>query len=348
MILTLVTILAPQLLSVAASSPRNVTLARTVFSDETWGFRDPTAPVFDGKHWHVWATRVKGTDNGYAGVVWHLFSETLESEWQDGGVALNLSAPGGWDSHGVFTPSVAWEGPGGAVVPAPGATAWFLFFGGVAHAQSPVYDEAIGIASAASPFGPWTKAAANPIINGSACPGPVPWCDEDGPGPHPGVLHLDEAEPYVLGGRRALYVKTVCRNHTVLPSVFRPANASSWRPPYAFDSDLPQPVIPPASTPSGRGFEQARLFMGPDGLLHMTATAYDGFEPNFVSTDGNAGGSWELAEKMAGWGAPPHELTPVYPATAEGPPGDAGGVPQYFLQFAGSPYRLDLYRVHWS
>ena len=331
------------------SSPRNVTFVRSIFSDPEWGFRDPTAPVFDGQHWHVWATKVRGTEPGYGAVVWHLFSETLDANWQDGGIALNTSAPPAWDSHGVFTPSVAWEGAGGAVVAAPNATAWYLFFGGVAHPQ-PVYDESIGVASAASPFGPWTKFNRhNPIIsaviNGSSPP--VPWCDSDGPGPTPGVLHVDEAEPYVLRGQRRLYVKTVCRNHTVLPSIFRPTDLSSWKPPYQYDSDIQQPIIPPAVTPSGRGFEQSRVFMAPDGRLHMTATAYDGFQPHFVSTDHNTGVEWELVEKISNWGASPHELTPVHPAAAEGGVGGSG-VPQYFIQFGESPYRLDLLKVHWE
>jgi hypothetical protein len=278
--------------------------------------------------------------------VWHLYSETLEADWQDGGIALNTSKSPAWDSYGVFTPSVAWEGAGGAVLPAPNATTWYLFFGGVAHPQ-PSYDESIGLASASSPFGPWTKFDQyNPIINGASPP--VPWCDPDGPGPTPGVLHVDEAEPYILRGRRRLYVKTVCRNHTVLPSVFRPADLSSWRPPYQYDSDIQQPVIPPTVTFSGRGFEQSRIFVAPDGRLHMTATAYDGFEPHFVSVDNNSGVEWELVEKINNWGGASHELTPVYPAVNEGPPGDAGGVPQYFIQFCGSPYRLELLKVHWE
>jgi hypothetical protein len=183
---------------------------RTLFGDRLFGYRDPTAPVFDGRHWHVWATRVNGTGGGYDGVVWHLYSETLEATWKDGGLALNRSGTGiatstatatgtgtgaAWDSRGVFTPSIAWEGADGAVVPAPLASKWFLFYGGVSHPQGvPVYDEAIGIATASSPFGPWTKHLANPIITGRD-PN-VPWCDADGPGPNPGVLHVDEAEPY--------------------------------------------------------------------------------------------------------------------------------------------------------
>eukprot|EP00729_Bicosta_minor_P014043 gene14043-6779_t len=234
-----------------------------------FGYRDPSAPVFDGTRWHVWATKVVGDQGGYNGVVQHFFSSStaLDSEWQDGGTALATSSDG-WDAYGVFTPSVAFEGAGGEVVPAPKATAWFLFF---------------GIATSSSPFGPWTKFEGNPIINGS---------------------------------NPQLYVKTVCRNHTVLPSVFRPVNPASWRPPYH--------------------------------LLHMTATSYAGFEPHFVSADNNSGVRWALAEKMVDWGAPIHELTPVYPATAAGPPGNSGGVPQYFIQFDSSPFRLDLLKVHWG
>ena len=193
------------------ASPRNLSFVRILFSDSSFGYRDPTAPVFDGRWWHVWATQVTGTAGGYGGVVWHLYSETLDAAWKDGGIAVNRSGVGAWDSYGVFTPSVAWEGNAGAVVAAPLATRWFLFFGGVSHPQGGTYDEKLGIARASSPFGPWEKQPDNPIITGH-----VPWCDPDGPGKSPGVLHVDEAEPYVLNGQRRLYVKTVCRNHTVL------------------------------------------------------------------------------------------------------------------------------------
>ena len=330
------------------ASPRNVTFVRTLFNDTVFGYRDPTAPVYDGEYWHIWATRVPGTEAGYAGVVWHLYAKELDSDWRDGGIAINRSSHGtaskvGWDSYGVFTPSVAWEGASGAIVPAPEAKTWFMFFGGVSHTQ-PAYDEAIGIATANSPFGPWTKSLANPIITGRS-PVNVEWCDPDGPGTSPGILHVDEAEPYVLQGQRRLYVKTICRNHTVLPSVYRPIDPTSWHPPYEY-ATIRQPVIPPTVTPSGRGFEQARIFLGPDRRLHMTATAYDGFNPHFVSVDNNSGNEWALVEKIRGWGEPIHELTPVGPAGA-GPPG-VGGVPGFFIQFAGSPFQINLLAVHWQ
>jgi hypothetical protein len=41
--------------------------------------------------------------------------------------------------------------------------------------------------------------------------------------------------------------------------------------------------------------------------------AYDGFNPHFVSIDGNLGNEWRLVEKIPSWGAPIHELTPVGP-----------------------------------
>jgi hypothetical protein len=162
------------------ASPRNVTMVRTIFEDpqHKFGYRDPTAPVYDGQYWHVWATKIRGTGGGYPGVIWHLYSKELDAVWLDGGLALNRSyhdtysttapdagPPVFWDSYGVFTPSIAWEGVGGKLVSAQQASRWFLFFGGVSHPQ-PIYDEAIGIASAPSPFGPWEKFVGNPIITG--------------------------------------------------------------------------------------------------------------------------------------------------------------------------------------
>ena len=252
----------PPPLHYSFASPGDVRFVRTLFGDSIFGFRDPSAPVFDGHHWHIWATRINGTAAGYGGVVWHLYSEVLDAPWRDGGIAVDRSSGTAWDSCGVFTPSVAWEGAGGAAVPAPQATAWFLFFGGVSHPQGPVFDESIGIATASSPFGPWTKLGANPIITGRD-PN-VPWCDVDGPGAHPGILHVDEAEPYVLHGERRLYVKTVCRNHTVLPSVFIPRNGSSWMPPYDYDTLIHQPVIAASTvTPSAKVRKRTRRPFAP-------------------------------------------------------------------------------------
>ena len=81
-----------------------------------------------------------------------------------------------------------------------------------------------------------------------------------------------------------------------------------------------------------------------------------GYNPHFISTDGNAGTQWALVERMYGWGGAGgiHELTPVGPAgrgpdgTWLGPPG-VSGVVEYFIQFAGKPrYTIDLWKVHWQ
>ena len=73
--------------------------------------------------------RIPGTAAGYHGVIWHLYSDNLDANWQKGGIALNTSAEAeAWDSYGVFTPSIAWEGAGGKVVPAQTGEVqtWFL------------------------------------------------------------------------------------------------------------------------------------------------------------------------------------------------------------------------------
>jgi hypothetical protein len=120
-------------------------------------------------------------------------------------------------------------------------------------------------------------------------------------------------------------------------------------------------VISSHETVGGKGFEQARIFSGPDGLLHLTATEYDhhtgGTQPHFISNPAGrsaaniSGLVWELVEKFNDWGAEPgpHELTPVYPANSKPPPGDGepDSAPEYFIQFASSPYRIDLMKVRW-
>eukprot|EP01079_Euglenida_sp_SAG-EU17-18_P011910 gene11910-10293_t len=112
---------ANNLRGVPLASPRNVTFVQTLFKDpdgET-GYRDPSAPVFDGTQWHVWATRVNDTEGGYHGEVWHLYSpgQDIAGPWVEGGPAVARGPAGAGDGWGTFTPSVAWEGPGAAPVP---------------------------------------------------------------------------------------------------------------------------------------------------------------------------------------------------------------------------------------
>jgi hypothetical protein len=64
-------------------------------------------------------------------------------------------APGQFDSYGVFTPSAFYS---------KNENLWYLFFGGVATGSS-AHVEAIGVATAHSPFGPWTKSPLNPVID---------------------------------------------------------------------------------------------------------------------------------------------------------------------------------------
>lgn len=319
-------------------------MVRTIVSDPAANLRDPTQPLFDAVtgQWHLWATRILKKDGkpGYLGRVWHYHSTTddINSTWVDGGEAIGTSpTPGAFDHTGVFTPSAAREVDG----------SWVLFYGGVPDA-SPAHYESIGIATAATPLGPWTKSPLNPIVTPAYAAG---WCNvSDTP------ARVDEAEPYVIGGRAMLYVKAVCANATALPTLFvsKPSLSGSegtaamrWKPPFVGLSEPPYPIIAAAATRQDKGFEQCRIFTGPDGNLHMTGNDHGGGgQPHFVATDAS-GLNWKLLGYFSGvFGVGAAEPTPVVPPGAVAP----AGVPPHWIQFSGGKglLRLQLLNVTWS
>ena len=304
---------------------------RTIAAIPGANLRDPSSPVFDTRDglWHFWATHVVGATSGYSGRVWHFYAPSLDAEFNTSGEAVGPTAqPGHFDSYGVFTPSAFLDSDG----------QWSLFYGGVATGAS-AHAESIGRATASSAFGPWTKDAANPVVPADG----VTWCGGLG------AARVDEAEPYLVESSRVLLVKTVCRNFTALPVLYSPKDpASSWDGPYSGGRGAP--VVPAAATDERAGFEQARVFPGPDGRLHMTGNDHGRSrrQPHFTSTDGSLT-SWKLQGYLQNWGtAPVKEPTPVWNKGAT--PGDSYrvGVPTHFLQFTGSPFHVDLMECTWK
>ena len=257
--------------------------------------RDPTTALFDpvSASWHVWCTHVAGGGNqpGYRGVIWHWslkapFSDLLNAttSWV-GEPALGTSGvAGSFDASGVFTPGAAREcNPDGS------ACVWWLFFGGVAN-QSAAHTEAIGVARASSPFGPFERHPDNPVF--SPADADSRWCGSDR------AARVDEIKPSSVGGQKLLVVKSVCANFTALPVVYSPVDPTSWGPPYRPASPSGMPLFAAADTCEQRGFEEPTLYVGPDGWLtflgHNHGNCGEAYKyAHFVScTRGSLEGPW--------------------------------------------------------
>lgn len=172
-------------------------------------------------------------------------------------MAVNYtSIPGQFDAWSVFTPGAIYDKDADG-----GGGRWFLWYGAVANGERPTR-ESIGVVTASSPFGPWTRSPHNPVFVGNE----TAWC---GPGKS---ARVDEANAYVVGGRKFVMVKGVCTNFTALPTAWVSSEGGSFDPPYV-PLEGADPMQHADATPSHGGFEQARLFPGPDGLLHMTGYA---------------------------------------------------------------------------
>ena len=324
----------------------NLTKLHTIAADSAAHLRDPSSPIFDPYDglWHFFCTRVPldapGAPSGYPGKVVHFFAPTLDTpSWNTSGVVVDTGAAGSFDAFGVFTPNAFIEVP---TPPSSENRTWWMSFSGVPDGSA-AHNDSLGLASAPSAFGPWTKqldgAPVFPWDGGRS------WCGETS-----APARVDEAVPLVVQGRRAVVVKAVCENFTALPMLYEPADPAGWAPPYLLASPLP--LVPAAGTGKLKGFEQARVYPGPDEKLHMTGHDHgDARIPHYVSTDGSLN-SWKFAGYLnhfsqdfpGGAG----EATPVWPKLAV--PGDdlSQGAPVFFLTFGGNPLEIILMNATWE
>ena len=146
-----------------------------------------------------------------------------------------------------------------------------------------------------------------------------------------------------------IYTKGVCDNFTALDGIwFSSDGKNTWNAPYTLSSEY-SPIVNSLNTVDDKGFENVKIFMGPDGNLHLTGHNHgnDGeCCPHYISDDNNNGFKWKFVNQMSTFGEPGYEPAPVYPS---GVSGDQGGVPEYFIQFVttSKPYHVDLMNVTW-
>lgn len=301
--------------------------------------RDPTQVLFVAGRWHFWATHNPAcTDRQHfpRANVHHYFSTgaDIKGPWNTSGVAIGFGSPGTWDAWSVFTPGAIYDPDA-----ASGEGLWYLWYGAVSNGGRPTH-ESIGLATAQSPFGPWTRSPHNPVFHGNG----TQWCGS-------GLsARVDEADAYVIDGHKLLLVKGVCKNFTALPSLWESrAGPGAFDPPYTEVAGA-SPLVAAVATPAHKGFEQARIFPGPDGLLHMTGHDHEGnAASHFVSSSGGVlADDWHALSIMTTFGLPGLEPTPAF----HGLPGDRGGVPTNFIQFGrdeeDGKLEIHLLSVSWS
>lgn len=146
--------------------------------------RDPSPVIAVDGRYHVWYSHATHDASGYFAEVWHASSPDGH-QWHEQGLAVGTGDAGSWDDNGVFTPTI---------LVAQGR--YFLFYTAVPapFSQDPPTPTGIGIASADSPDGPWTKLASNPVLT----PGePGQWDS----------CRVDDACLVVRGGQYWLYFK---------------------------------------------------------------------------------------------------------------------------------------------
>ena len=123
--------------------------------------RDPSDIIKVGDTWHVWYSKPEGAANGPS-TIGHATSTNAGLDWVEQAVAIPRTT-NSWDGGSAFTPNILQHNG-----------TYYLYYTGVNDeywsTSGYVEDQKfrIGVASASSPYGPWTKYAGSPILVPSA------------------------------------------------------------------------------------------------------------------------------------------------------------------------------------
>ncbi|WP_372847154.1 family 43 glycosylhydrolase [Pontiella sp.] len=125
--------------------------------------RDPSDVIKVGDTWHVWYSKAaEGVTSGYDASVWHATSTNSGNSWVEQSEAIPRgSNTDDWDVTSTFTPNILFHDG-----------TYYLYYTAVGPNFTQDYAEEgktrIGVATASSPYGPWTKYAGNPVLIPSA------------------------------------------------------------------------------------------------------------------------------------------------------------------------------------
>ena len=158
--------------------------------------RDPSPVIRVDETYYVWYSRTRDSADGYSASVWYATSPD-GTTWKEAGEALPKGARGTFDEHAVFTPTILVA-----------AGKYYLFYTAV---PEPFTNDtggpngtrtAIGVASADSPRGPWTRFEGNPVL----CPSDDPEAFDS--------MRVDDTCFIVRDGEYWMYYKGRQMNHT--------------------------------------------------------------------------------------------------------------------------------------
>lgn len=123
--------------------------------------RDPSDVIQVRDTFYVWYTKGK-VAHGYDATIWYATSKDGHA-WTEQGESLARGPEGSWDEQSVFTPNILVA-----------ENRYWLFYTAVPKPFTNFGNRgtktAFGLASSASPDGPWEKLAANPIMKPSDDP----------------------------------------------------------------------------------------------------------------------------------------------------------------------------------
>ena len=310
-----------------------LTRVSTIAADAGGPLRDPSAPLRDADgNWHFWTDFIplsQGTEAGWHAVLHHYSASTIEGPWvAHGPDVLNWSTNMlDWDSGGMLSP--------GAMYSAEEAL-WYLFYTGVSAANySATLSSAQLVASAPSPFGPWTR-------RGLVCEprgAPPSWMQTWD------ARRCDSGRALVVQGRKGYYTKGVQGTAFAQEGAFFPSNPSSWMPPYAAWAG--NPIYNASENPASAvgGYENCEFFNGPKNetggpWLHVICQNHGAGQPHFITRDNLA---WQYIGVIDT--APALEPTPAYDG---GLPGDGANVTHFISRAEGGNLHIDLFALSWA
>lgn len=183
--------------------------------------RDPSPVIRVDGRYYVWYSRTTQSADGYSASIWYAVSDDGYG-WREQGEALPRGVAGAFDEHAVFTPTV---------LVANGA--YYLFYTAV---PEPFDNDkggprgtrtAIGVASAASPTGPWTRFSGNPVLRPSDDPQAFD------------SMRVDDACMVVRDGAYWMYYKGRQMDRSPRETKMGLAVAASPQGPYVKDAENP-------------------------------------------------------------------------------------------------------------
>lgn len=142
-----------------------------VLADSTYNRRDPSTIILSGGVYYTYYTRYAAAADPLIGSIYYATASALHGTWTEQGEVIAHGAGGAWDEKGTL----ACE-----VIVVSGTT--YLFYRGDngSNARS-----SIGVASASSPAGPFTKSGSNPILQNSTDGAGGAWEDTINDNPYP-------------------------------------------------------------------------------------------------------------------------------------------------------------------